>query len=294
MGAEGQPRQPWDIPPGSGAEPAPDPRLIPNPPVSPEVSERVSAILDAAEREVSEIRRQAREEAMRYTDYARRRADGLVAERQMRIAELSGELLERAERLLRQVESAEPLREALDDLVRKLTETAEGLTHEAGNLGEFVPPDFAEAAAEKPDPAPEPGPHPVPDPAPPPRPAPPPPAPDPPQAPPPAAAAPQPSPAPSRGPTWPQAVQPSVSTPRPPEAAPEPTGPATERRAPRPPNANAATMVAIQMAASGATRAQVEVHIRDELGISEPASILDEVFGLGSDPDATVSWARPG
>ena len=291
MNVEGNPRQPWDPAP---AQPAADP-------VAPEISRRVGAILDAAEREVTEIRGQAREEALRYMDYARRRADGLIAERQLKISELSGDLLQQAEHLLAQVESAEPLREALDDLVKKLTETAEGLTREADNLGDFVPPPFGEAvaearpepsvapAAETPDPgpapAPTPGPSPAPDPAPPPGPPPPPtPLPDPPE---------PPDPGPPAAAAWPHVVQPAASTPRPPEAAPKPTGPATDRVDPGQPTANAAQMVAIQMAATGSSRADVESHLHDKLGVGDPGTILDDVFGPGAAPDATVPWAKP-
>ena len=280
MGIEGQPRQPWDPAP---AQPPPSA-------VDPEISRRISAILDSAEREVAEIRRQAREEALRYMDYARRRADGLVAEQQARISELSGTLLTRAEHLLAQVESAQPLREALDDLVHKLTETAEGLTREAANLGDFVPPEFGEAAAETP-PEPAPGPTPVPDPAPTPEPPAPTPIPEP-QAPPPAAAAPPRASAPPAPLAWPQVVQPAESSPRPPEAAPEPTGPATERRHAGERGADSARVAAIQMAASGSTRAEVGLHIRETVGVPDPAPILDEVFGPGTAPEATVRWAR--
>jgi hypothetical protein len=287
MGVEGQPRQPWDVP-APGPQPAQGPGAA-----SPEISHRVSAILDAAEREVLEIRRQAREEAMRYMDYARRRADGLVAERQMKIAELSGELLARAERLVTQVDAAQPLREALDDLVRKLTETAEGMTREADAVGDFVAPEFSEVLAEKPDPAPEPGPHPVPDPAPQPGPVPVPPTPEPPQTPPPAAEPPQPFTPGQSGPAWPQAVQPPESAPRPPEVAPTPSGPATDRRESGEPAANGAKLIAIQMAAGGSTRAEVESHITAALGVQDPSAVLDDVFGAGSAPGATVPWARP-
>jgi outer membrane biosynthesis protein TonB len=158
------------------------------------------------------------------------------------------------------------------------------LTREAGNLGEFVPPEFDEALAETPDPAPEPGPHPPPDPAPQPGPAPSPPVPEPQQVP---------QPTESAAPSWPHAVQPAVSTPRPPEAAPQPAGPATERRGAGVPRANAARLVAIQMAAAGSTRAEVESHIGGALGLAHPSPILDEIFGKGAPPDATVSWARP-
>jgi hypothetical protein len=283
MGASEEPRQPWQTAPSQQPADA----------IDPEVSRRVSAILDAAEREVLEIRRQAREEAMRYMDYARRRADGLVAERQMKIAELSGELLERAERLITQVDAAQPLREALDDLVRRLTETAEGMTREADAVGDFVAPEFSEVLAEKPDPAPEPGPHPVPDPAPQPGPAPVPPTPEPPQTPPAAAEPPQPFTSGQPGPAWPQPVQPPESAPRPPDVAPAPAAPATERRESGEPAANGAKLIAIQMAAAGSTRAEVESHITAALGVEEPAAVLDDVFGAGSAPGATVPWARP-
>ena len=267
-------------------------------PVDPEVSRRVSAILDAAEREVTEIRKQAREEALRYMEYARRRADGLVAERQLRISELSGELLARAEHLLNQVESAEPLREALDDLVRKLTETAEGLTREAGHLDDFVAPDFGEVVAETPPgPSPVPSPAPAPDPAPEPGPPEPPtPVPEPAPEPPPAAAAPERlRPVAPAETAWPRAVRPAVSTP-PPEPAPPPRAPEPEPpRAyePEPPSPHAAQMVAIQMAAAGATRSEVESQLRYSLGVENPSSTLDDVFGPGSSPEDTVSWARP-
>ena len=242
MAAEGQPRGPWDPAPG------PEPPRPHGEAVDPEISRRVSSILDAAEREVAEIRRQAREEAMRYMDYARRRADGLIAERQMRIAELSGELVGRAEQLLTQVDSAQPLRQALDDLVRKLTETAEGMTREAGGLGGFAAPEFSELRAETPpepqEPPGEPGPTPVPDPA--------------------------------------------------PDPSPTPPTPMPEPQEPPPPAATSGQlqMVAIQMAAAGHTRAEVESHLRVTLAVGDPAPILDEVFGAGSPPSATVSWAR--
>jgi hypothetical protein len=291
MGVE-QPRQPWDQAPG---RPAADS-------IAPEVSRRVSAILDAAEREVSEIRRQAREEALRYMEYARRRADGLVAERQLRISELSGELLSRAEHLLAQVESAEPLREALDELVKQLTETAQSLSSQAGDLDEFVPPDFSDVTAETPPaPSPAPVPSPPPDPAPPPGPPPPPtpmPEPEPEPEPPPAAARhQQPPPTSHVDDVWPRVTQPAVSTPLQPEPGPQPAPqpPAAETTPPRPepPSANGAQMVAIQMAAAGSTRSQVESHLRDSLGLADPGPTLDDVFGPGSSPDATVPWARP-
>jgi len=42
--------------------------------------------------------------------------------------------------------------------------------------------------------------------------------------------------------------------------------------------ASSARLAAVDMASDGATREEVETYLRDELGIDEPASIVDEVF----------------
>jgi hypothetical protein len=49
-------------------------------------------------------------------------------------------------------------------------------------------------------------------------------------------------------------------------------------------------MVAIQMAASGATRGAVREHLHRALGLADTGSVLDEVFGPGSGEDAQVPW----
>lgn len=279
-----------------GAQPRPEDE--PGPPpgdyLAPEVSRRVSSILDVVEREAAELRQQARDEARRYFGYSKRRADGLVAERQRRIATLSDALVGRAERVLAHLEGAEPVRAALDDLVRALGETAERLARETGDYSEFEPPPFSETPPAPPRTAPEPLPLSEP------------------QGPyePPRPRTVQPPPT--------AAGQPAVSTPRPaaPEsprpAGPEPQPPGLAPRSPfslepsvAPPpddagladqhwqNLNGAQMVAIQMAAAGSTRAQVEAHVRKSLGVAHPEPILDEVFGPGSHDDARVPWARP-
>jgi hypothetical protein len=48
---------------------------------------------------------------------------------------------------------------------------------------------------------------------------------------------------------------------------------------------------AIQMAASGATRNQVESHLREFCELGDPNRLLDEVFGPASDGDSRVPWA---
>ncbi len=49
-------------------------------------------------------------------------------------------------------------------------------------------------------------------------------------------------------------------------------------------------MVAIQLAATGATRAGVRDHLQRGLGIADATVILDEVFGAGSRDDTRVPW----
>lgn len=52
---------------------------------------------------------------------------------------------------------------------------------------------------------------------------------------------------------------------------------------------------AIQMAAAGSTRNQVEAHLREFSEMGNPSRLLDEVFGPASDGDSRVPWAaRPG
>ena len=99
--------------------------------IAPEVSRRVSSILDAVEREAGRLRGEATDEAQRYLDYSRRRADELVAERQRRIAELSDEIIGKSEAVVGRLEDAAPVRQGFDNLVRALGDAAERLAQEA-------------------------------------------------------------------------------------------------------------------------------------------------------------------
>jgi hypothetical protein len=248
-------------------------------PVAAEISRRVSSILDVVEREAAALRQEAREEAQRYMEYARRRADGLLAERQREIGELSGAIMERADRVLRQLDQAEPVRAAFEDLVRSLGEAAERLARETGDGAAFVAPAFDETPPAPParTTAAHPPPHVAPAVS----------------TPPPAGREPDThSPEPTHPPSWPSAPQPPF-TPRPPAAPPTPPtadGGFAERSWQ---DLNGARVVAIRMAAAGSTRGQVEGHIRDALGVDDPQAVLDEVFGAGSPGDARVRWARP-
>jgi hypothetical protein len=48
------------------------------------------------------------------------------------------------------------------------------------------------------------------------------------------------------------------------------------------------------MAVAGGNRGDVEVHLRQTFGITDPASILDDVFGPGTDAEKRVAWPRTG
>jgi hypothetical protein len=98
---------------------------------------------------------------------------------------------------------------------------------------------------------------------------------------------------------------------RPVGAHPEPTGPArssagpehaepaapepapTQNGAPEIPVPSAARLVAIEMAVGGASRAEVEQHLRRELGVSEPEPLLDDVFGVASGAGSRLAWGEP-
>ena len=107
-----------ETPPGQ-----PGPTAGPDRPMAamaPEISRRVGSILDAVEREASRLRDEAQAEAARYGENARRHADGLVAERQRRISELSDELIAKSEAVVARLDDAAPVRQGFENLVRQL------------------------------------------------------------------------------------------------------------------------------------------------------------------------------
>jgi hypothetical protein len=254
--------------------------------MAPEISRRISSILDAVEREASRLREEAQNEANRYFDAARRQADELVAERRRRISELSGELVVKSEAVVARLDDAAPVRQGFENLVRALGDAAERLSVEShATNGSFNPPSFHEAArqpAQAPQPpqsqaAPgghlqqqAPGPYP----------------PQPHPSPPPGVPAgfveqPYPSTAPSQ-PAW----QPTPT--------PSPAGPAMPANPPARgvtrQELDDARMIAIQLAGAGGTRADVRGHLNRALGIVDAEPTLDEIFGPGTGEDARVPW----
>jgi hypothetical protein len=236
--------------------------------LAPDLTARIGTILEAVQREADRMLDEARGEAQRQVDVGKRQADGLLADRQRRIAQLSDTLIERTEGVVAQIEETALVRESFGRLLRALADAADRVTAEI-------------TAAPMPPPAPEP-----------------------PAAPDPfAPAAPEPAVPPpfTQAPTPPPPVpEPLARVPEPPPDSPaEPPAPEAAtppaQPAPTPPNPDRAWIearqAAIQMAAAGNTRAQVEAHLRGFLNVSDPSALLDQVFGAATAGEARVPWA---
>jgi hypothetical protein len=56
---------------------------------------------------------------------------------------------------------------------------------------------------------------------------------------------------------------------------------------------SAARLVAIEMAVGGSSRAEVEEHLRERLGVTDPEPLLDDVFGAASHAGSRLAWGEP-
>jgi len=83
-------------------------------------AERIETIIDAATRAASEIRGDAREEAERHLEEAQREADRLTMRRIGLMSQLTDSLIERAEKLRREVDE---LARAMEDAMRAVAAT---------------------------------------------------------------------------------------------------------------------------------------------------------------------------
>jgi hypothetical protein len=61
-----------------------------------------------------------------------------------------------------------------------------------------------------------------------------------------------------------------------------------------PDQALGARLVALQMAVAGGNRGEVESHLRRAFDLDEPGSILDDIFGSGTDAEKRVVWPEAG
>jgi len=226
-----------------------------------DLATHVEAIVHAAEREaraaqqaIAEHRRSAEEEVRRYLAAARLQVDAETAARTARIETLSA--------------AARRLADELTDAVAALTrELQAGDPAAEARMPRAPWPASEPAAPVAAAPAPE-------------RPA-------APEQPAPSVAAPEPS--------WSRSEAEDAVTPRPEHVAPEPTPEpaAAQNGTPEIPAPSAARLVAIEMAVGGSSRAEVERHLREQLGVAEPDPLLDDVFGAASTAGSRLAWGEP-
>jgi len=232
------------------------------------VDREAAKLRHEAEEEARQVRHRAQEEARQYIEYARRESERLVAERREQIAALSDGLMARAEEVLERLDYAVPVKTGFENLVRALGETAERLAGD--DITRFNEPTWERFRETTEGPV-SPGP-------------------------PPAQAGPPPGAPPAPPPSPPLAFSQATGEPAPPPEP--PAGPSQPPAHPGQPGATGwqqlddAQRVAIQMAAGGRTRGEVDSHLGG-LPATQRAAMLDEIFGVGTPLDATVPWATP-
>jgi F0F1-type ATP synthase membrane subunit b/b' len=269
-------------------------------PVASEVAERIRSVIGAAEAAAGAVRHEAEqhaaarrrageEEARRLIEDARRDARALLEERVRRINEMSDSIIERAETILTRLDRAAEVRRELQTLVDELGQTAVRLAREVGEedvAAEAVarasrPVREPEPPRAKPEPEPprvevEPEPEPPPEPAPEPEPE-------------PVVEAeaeeepePEPEPSPPLRVTAEEEIEAASVT--------EITRPPRTTKAEEDDQLLGARLVALQMAVAGGNRGEVEAHLRRAFDLPNPQSILDDVFGRGTDASKRVVW----
>jgi vacuolar-type H+-ATPase subunit H len=275
-----------------------------------EVGERVRAVISAAEAAANALRHEAdqtaavrrrvgEEEAHRIIEDAKADADAYLAERIRRMEELSDTVVERAEGIVARLDRAEDVRRQLQTLADALGESAERLASEV-RTGTPPPTVRSPSAAAIPEPPASP-------------------AAEAPAGEPPAALVVEPTPVPEAPAVDPAAPAPGGLEDAPPPAPSDLAQPAAaaaeagasdvvridRREPPEPEPARegpdrreadeqlSARLVALQMAVAGGARGEVEVHLQRTFELEDLTSILDDVFGQGTDSDKRVAWPRP-
>ena len=217
-----------------------------------------AGLLRDAEREAELMRREAQADADRIVEEARRRADELVEQRMQLLSEMTDGVVERTEMLFERIDATGHVRRQFDELLRSLGEASENVARESGTR-RTAPRSTAHVPRSAPHVPPAPAPAPRPPvthtarpasasvlPA-----APPPP--------------PAPAPPPRRAPVPPR-----------PEPVPEPEHRVDDHNDAR---FDGARLVALQMAVAGSTREEVHAELQRAFRLSDPSSILDDVFG---------------
>jgi hypothetical protein len=252
-----------------------------------DIATHVEAIVRAAEREahaaeraIEARRRAAEEEVQRYLAAARLHADAEAAARAARLSTLSASARRLAEQLSDATDAlSQELRRSDEDVAAALPRTpwpppAERAPTAEPATAQAVRPAQAPAATEPERPAQAPA----------------------------AAETERPAQAPAAAETERPAQAPAAQT-----TAPEPTwqratperpaAPASPDGPPIQPSAieipSAARLVAIEMAVGGSPRADVERHLREQLGVEDADELLDDVFGPASHAASRLAWGEP-
>jgi vacuolar-type H+-ATPase subunit H len=262
-------------------------------PMASEVADRVRDVIASAEAAASAMRREANDEAetrkrvaeqeaRNYLEDARRQAEAYLNTRVERISELSSAIMERAEAVLSRLDRADEVKRQLQSLADALGETAERMVRDAREVGLVE-----EAATGEPEPEslPETPPEPAAEPKQPLRVAP--------EAEP--VEVPPREPEPPAEPETPAATGPGPSAAEGPAGA--PLNPVTDHASEAASEEQSsdggllvARLVALQMAVAGGNRGEVEAHLRRAFELDDPTSILDDVFGRGTDEKKRVVW----
>jgi hypothetical protein len=250
-----------------------------------EVSDRIRDVIAAAEAAASAIRHEADEQAQarrrlaeqdarRLVEDARRDAEALLSERIRRISALSDTIIERGDGLLGQINHAEDVRREFETLVAALGESAAELAREAAADVEMP----SEPERRQPEPEPEP-------------------------------AEAEPADEPPRQEAQPDPEVSTIDSTASEEPVHDPVEPGEHSNVTDLPGVTTvedavveeapgdgddqllgARLVALQMAVAGGNRGEVEAHLRRAFELADPQSILDDVFGVGTDASKRVVW----
>jgi len=228
--------------------------------VSSEVAERVRAVISAAEAAASALRHEAEQDAQmrrRATEEeARHYLEDARRDAEAFLRERQRRIAELSDEILERSEQIIARLDRADDVKRQLQELVDALGETAEQIATGVGGRGARVAPE-PEPEPEPAPAPV--------------------AEEPPIVETEPVPEPDEGDVE------VVELPRTEEPIPPGRGADDDEDL-------AARLVALQMAVAGANRGEVEVHLSANFTLADPARILDDVFGRGSESDKRVTW----
>src|SRR4051794_20008364 len=237
-------------------------------PVASEVAERIRSVIGAAEAAAGAVRheaeqqaatrrRAAEDEARRLIEDAKRDAQALLEERIRRINEMSDSIIERSEKVLARLDRAEEVRRELQTMVDELGHTAARLAREVAEDEAAAAPEPAAAPPAAPEPEP---------------------------------VVPEPEPEAEESAPSLRVAEPAGEAETESNITDLLSHPADRTRAEEDDQLLGARLVALQMAVAGGNRGEVEAHLIRAFDLPNPQSILDDVFGRGTDSSKRVVW----